>query len=375
MKNFSQFFKSIEWNKISSSIRNKTKKDVENALLTNDFGLEEMKAILSPEALHYLEPLSQKAKKITRNRFGNIIHFYIPIYLSNLCSNHCTYCGFSIKNKIKRKILNLKEIIEECKFIKKNYIKNFLIVTGEHNKKVGIEYFIKCIPLIRKYCSSLSIEIQPMLTKEYKKLKILGIDSVLVYQETYNIDCYKKNHLKGQKKDFFWRLEAHDRIAQAGIDKIGLGVLMGLSNDWRTDCYIMANHLIYLRNNYWKSRYVVSFPRLRSCYGGFKSESYVNESQLLQVMCAFRLLAPEVEISLSTRESSFFRDNVIPIVVNTISAGSKTQPGGYSNKTSELKQFDISDNRTSQEIAKKLYKLGLQPIWKDWDFYLGRNIL
>ncbi|VFP83485.1 2-iminoacetate synthase ThiH [Candidatus Erwinia haradaeae] len=375
MKTFADQWEQIHWDSISVSISNKTKQDVEKALIMEKTGLQEMMALLSPVGGQYLECLAQKAQVLTRQRFGNTINFYLPLYLSNFCSNDCTYCGFSMSNRIRRKILEQREIIQECEAIRAKGIRHLLLVTGEHQTKVGMEYFRRYVPLVRTYCSSLMMEVQPMLQKEYAELKEHGLDGVLIYQETYHARSYSRHHLAGQKQNFLWRLETPDRLARSGIDKIGLGILLGLSDNWRTDCYILAQHLLYLRQNFWKSRYALSFPRLRPCVGGgVTPSSIIDEAQLLQVMCAFRLLAPEVEISLSTRESPYFRDHVVPIVVNSISAGSKTQPGGYSHESIELEQFMPYDNRSSQEVAQVLQLAGLQPVWKDWDAYLGRSL-
>ncbi|WP_187306980.1 2-iminoacetate synthase ThiH [Candidatus Williamhamiltonella defendens] len=373
METFTQYWQKIHWDSVSLCIDSQTAQDVERALTVENPGLSEIIALLSPAAMPYLEPLAQRAQQLTRRRFGNTINFYLPLYLSNLCANDCTYCGFSMSNRIRRKTLDEQEIIRECEAIRAKSINNLLLVTGEHKTKVGIDYFRRYVPLIRHYFSSLMMEVQPMSQQEYAELKGLGLDGVFVYQETYHMPTYSHHHLRGQKKDFFWRLETPDRLARAGIDKIGLGVLIGLSDNWRTDCYMVACHLLYLRNTYWKSRYSLSFPRLRPCAGGVVvPASIMDEAQLLQVMCAFRLLVPEVEISLSTRESSHFRDHAVPIVVNNVSAGSKTQPGGYANDRLELEQFLPHDNRSPQEVAQILSLAGLQPIWKDWDPHLGR---
>ncbi|HEB0856673.1 TPA: 2-iminoacetate synthase ThiH, partial [Citrobacter freundii] len=177
---------------------------------------------------------------------------------------------------------------------------------------------------------------------------------------------------KGKKQDFFWRLETPDRLGRAGIDKIGLGALIGLSDSWRVDCYMVAEHLLWMQQHYWQSRYSISFPRLRPCTGGIEPASIMDERQLVQTICAFRLLAPEIELSLSTRESPWFRDHVIPLAINNVSAFSKTQPGGYADNHPELEQFSPHDDRRPEAVANALMAKGLQPVWKDWDSYLGR---
>lgn len=369
---FSHHWQRLNWDDIALRINSKTAFDVERALNSNKPSREDMMALLSPIAQSYLEPLAQKAQQLTRQRFGNTVNFFVPLYLSNLCANECSYCGFSMSNKIKRKTLNEDEIIRECSSIKAKGFEHLLLVTGEHQTKVGMEYFRRHLPAIRKNFSALMMEVQPLTEQEYVELKKLGLDAVMVYQETYHAASYHQHHLRGKKKDFHWRLATPDRLGRAKINKIGLGALFGLSSSWRVDSYMLAEHLFYLQKNYWQSRYSISFPRLRPCLGGVKPASVMSERQLVQLICAFRLFSPDVELSLSTRESPFFRDHVIPLAINNISAGSKTQPGGYASRDPELEQFSPHDNRSAQQVAHMLIKNGLQPVWKDWEHYLGR---
>jgi 2-iminoacetate synthase len=267
---------------------------------------------------------------------------------------------------MKRKTLEAAEIERECLAIKALGFEHLLLVTSEHQSKVGMNYFRQHIQPIRAHFSSLMMEVQPLTQQEYAELKILGLDGVVVYQETYHLTTYLQHHLHGQKQDFHWRLSTPDRLGRAGIDKIGLGALIGLSNNWRTDCYLLAEHLFYLQQTYWQSRYSISFPRLRPCAGGIESASILSEPQLVQLICAFRLFAPN---------SAFFRDHMIPIAINSVSAGSKTQPGGYAdNMPRELEQFEPHDSRTAQQLAQAISDAGLQPVWKDWDCYLGRGV-
>ncbi|AJJ10447.1 thiazole biosynthesis protein ThiH [Yersinia rohdei] len=374
-ESFSQRWQQLDWDDISLRINSKTAAEVEQAINATKPTRDNLMALLSPAALAYLEPMAQKAQQLTRQRFGNTVSFYVPLYLSNLCANDCTYCGFSMSNRIKRKTLNKAEIIRECEAIKALGFAHLLLVTGEHQTKVGMDYFREHLPIIRSQFSSLMMEVQPLAEEEYAELKTLGLDGVMVYQETYHPATYQQHHLRGQKQDFHWRLATPERLGRAGIDKIGLGALIGLSNSWRTDCYMLAEHLFYLQQTYWQSRYSISFPRLRPCAGGIAPASLMSEPQLLQLICAFRLFAPEVELSLSTRESPFFRDNVIPLAINNVSAGSKTQPGGYADDHPELEQFAPHDNRTPEQVAQALILAGLQPVWKDWDNHLGRSPL
>ncbi|MFZ3390832.1 2-iminoacetate synthase ThiH [Buttiauxella gaviniae] len=370
---FTERWRELDWDDIRLRINSKTAADVERALSARKITRDDLMALLSPTASHYLEPLAQQAQKLTRQRFGNTVSFYVPLYLSNLCANDCTYCGFSMSNKLKRKTLDQQEIERECAAIRKLGFEHLLLVTGEHQTKVGMDYFRQHLPAIRRQFSSLQMEVQPLDEHEYAELKSLGLDGVMVYQETYHQAVYAQHHLRGNKQDFFWRLETPDRLGRAGIDKIGLGALIGLSDSWRTDCFMVAEHLLWLQQQYWQSRYSISFPRLRPCTGGVEPASVMTESQLVQVICAFRLLAPDVELSLSTRESPWFRDHMIPLAINNVSAFSKTQPGGYADNHPELEQFAPHDGRTPVEVAEALTRSGLQPVWKDWDSFLGRN--
>lgn len=244
---------------------------------------------------------------------------------------------------------------------------HILLVAGESERKVGVPYFKQALSVIRKYFSHISLEVQPLDVDEYTELIEHGIDAVLVYQETYNAPTYAEHHLKGKKRDFKYRLDTHDRLGVAGVQKMGLGCLIGLE-EWRTDCFYVAAHLQYLEKKYWKSRYTISFPRLRPCAGGAAIKSVMDDKQLLQLICAYRLFNNVVELSLSTRESPSFRDNILALGITSLSAGSSTQPGGYA-KTSvkALQQFEISDDRSPQEMAAQVKKLGYEVVWKDWE--------
>ncbi len=362
---FVEHFKQLSWDDVSISINSKTPADVERALSKTKRDLEDFKALISPAAEGYLEQMAQLSFTLTRKRFGNTMSLYIPLYLSNLCANACTYCGFSMENRIKRRTLNQQEIEAEIDAIKQMKFDSVLLVTGEHETKVGMNYFRKVLPQIKPRFNYLAMEVQPLKQEEYAELKSLGLDAVMVYQETYHPSTYAQHHLRGNKMDFEFRLETPDRLAKAGIDKIGIGALIGLE-DWRTDCFFTAAHLDYLERTYWQTRYSISFPRLRPCAGALQPKSVMSDKQLVQLICAYRLLNPEVELSLSTRESPEFRDNVLPLGITSMSAASKTQPGGYANDDVELEQFEISDDRSAASFESMIRSRGFDPVWRDW---------
>jgi len=366
MKSFNEVFESYNWDDTKASIYDKTAADVERALNNTQRNLEDFKALISPAALPYLEDMAQISQRLTLDRFGRVVQMYIPLYLSNECNNICTYCGFSYDNKVRRRTLNPMEIMQEVAVIKGMGYDHVLLVTGEASQTVHTDYFKKVLDLISPHFSHISMEVQPLDVADYEMLIPHGLNTVLVYQETYHQDDYRKHHPKGKKSNFLYRLETPDRLGQAGIHKMGLGVLIGLE-DWRTDSFFTALHLSYLEKQYWQSKFSISFPRLRPFSGGLEPKVVMNDRELVQLICAYRIFNSEVELSISTRETQAFRNQVIKLGITAISAGSKTNPGGYEVEPQSLEQFEISDERSAQEIAAMIRKQGYEPIWKDWD--------
>ncbi|MFT2008924.1 2-iminoacetate synthase ThiH [Pontibacter sp. 13R65] len=367
---FADIFEQQNWDQVKQSIYAKTGADVERALAKSSRDLEDFKALISPAAMPYLEQMARLSQQLTQKRFGKTLQMYIPLYLSNECQNICTYCGFSLDNPMPRTTLTDEQILEEVKVIKSYGYDHVLLVTGEANKTVGVPYFKNVLQLIRPYFSHISMEVQPLDQHEYEELIPLGLNTVLVYQETYHQEDYKKHHPKGKKSNFQYRFDTPDRLGKADVYKIGLGVLIGLE-DWRTDSFFTALHLSYLEKKYWKTKYSISFPRLRPFSGGLPPKVEMNDRELVQLICAYRIFNEEVELSLSTRESQSFRNNVIRLGITSISAGSKTDPGGYASKVNALEQFEISDERTPAEIISMIRTQGYEAVWKDWDNVLS----
>ncbi|WP_369921443.1 2-iminoacetate synthase ThiH [Marinomonas polaris] len=363
---FSHFVESTDWQAVTQSHQEKTEKDVLRALSKDKLDVDDFAALISPAAEPYLLEMVAKSERLTLQRFGNTLSLFAPLYLSNTCANECTYCGFSMSNAIKRLTLNETQVGKEVAAIKSKGFDHILLVTGETNK-VSMPYFERMIPLIKPHFSQLSMEVQPLDASEYKQLQGIGLDGVLVYQETYRRKTYLEHHLRGNKSNFNYRLDAPDRIGQAGIHKIGLGVLLGLE-DWRTDSVMMAHHLRHLQKRYWRSRFSVAFPRIRPCEGGIVPKSIISDRQLVQLIAAWRLFDRDLEMSLSTRESPEFRHHAVRMGFTTMSAESKTQPGGYADDSQEaLEQFEISDERPVAEIMAMIREQGREVVWKDWD--------
>lgn len=368
--------KKYDWDEIKSAIYSTTDEEAIRVIAKREAGtrltIDDFKALISPAAEKHLERIALTSSAATRQRYGYTMQLYTPLYLANYCSNSCVYCGFSCNNKIKRSVLDAEHIERECVAIKKHPFQHILLVTGESNHYSGVEYLGKAINQIKKHFEQISIEVQPMDTNDYEFLMKQGLYSVAVYQETYNEKRYPLYHPRGNKANYRYRLETPDRIGDAGVYKICIGALLGLE-DWRTEAFFVALHMRYLEAKYWKSKLSISFPRLRPFVGeGFQPNSIVNEHNLLHMMCAYRLMSDDVEISLSTRERPVFRDNVMKLCVTTMSAGSKTTPGGYSDyeATKELEQFAVNDDRSVNEIVAKVKESGLEPVWKDWSLYL-----
>jgi 2-iminoacetate synthase len=363
---FKNTYETYNWETVKQNIHRKTASDVEKALSKSKISLDDFAALISPAALPYLEQLAVKSRALTLQRFGKTIQLFAPMYLSNECNNICTYCGYSFDNKIKRKTLSDTEIIKEAEAIKKLGFDHVLLVTGEANATVHVSYFLNAIQLIKPYFSNISVEVQPLEEDEYAQLHEAGVYSILVYQETYNQDSYKKVHPKGKKSNFNYRLETPDRVGKSKIHKIGLGALLGL-DDWRTDSFFCALHLDYLQKKYWQSKYSISFPRIRPAEGVEMIHEAISDKELLQLICAYRIFNPDVELSISTRETGQFRDHIIKLGATSMSAGSKTNPGGYAVDPQSLEQFEIDDDRSPQDFINVIAGQGYEPVMKDWD--------
>ncbi len=364
------FFDEIQqynWDDTTRCIAAKTARDVEIALGKEHLTIDDFMALISPAGAAYIEPMAQLSHRYTMERFGKTISMYIPLYISNACNNHCVYCGFQHNNPIKRTTLTMEQIEAECQAIRRlGPFENLLIVTGEHHIIAGVDYLEQALQTARPYFNNLSIEVMPLKSEEYFRLTQSGLNGVVCFQETYNQTNYKKYHPQGMKSLYDWRLNGYDRMGQAGVHKIGMGVLIGLE-DWRTDVTMMARHLRYLRKNYWKTKFSVNFPRMRPSEGHFQPNVVMSDRELAQVTFAFRIFDHDVDISYSTRENPTFRANMMKLGVTSMSAGSKTEPGGYVSTPDALEQFEVSDDRTPAQVAQEIRDLGYEVVWKDWD--------
>ena len=366
---FSEYLSQFDWDETTESIHAKTAADVEAALRRPRCTVDDFMALISPAAEPYLEQMAQLSRRYTEKRFGRTVSMFIPLYLTNSCTNSCVYCGFHVANKMARTILTPEEMMREYEAIKQlGPFENLLLVTGENPVKAGVPYLAKALDLAKSLFSNLKIEVMPLETEEYRELTRHGMNGVICFQETYHRENYKIYHPRGKKSDFEWRVNGFDRMGLAGVHSIGMGVLIGLEKEWRTDLTMMARHLRYLQKHYWRTKYSVNFPRMCPAEnGGFQPNCIMSDRELAQLTFAMRIFDHDVDISYSTRERANFRDHMATLGVTTMSAGSRTEPGGYACYPEALEQFEVSDPRTVEEVADALRRMGVEPVWKDWD--------
>lgn len=365
---FSEVLEKISWEQTTEAIYAKTDTDVRRALAKQHCTVEDFMALISPAAEPYLEVMARLSRHYTEERFGKTISLFIPLYLTNSCTNSCVYCGFHIQNPMPRTILSPTEIEQEYRAIKQlGPFENLLLVTGENPVVAGVDYIARALDLAKPYFSNLKIEVMPLKTEEYAELITHGLNGVICFQETYNRARYNIYHPRGMKSKFEWRLNAPDRMGEAGVHSIGMGALIGLE-DWRTDVTMMAHHLRYLQKRYWKTKYSVNFPRMRPAENeGFQPNVVMSDKELAQLTFAMRIFDHDVDISYSTREAAMLRDNMATLGVTTMSAASRTEPGGYYTYPEALEQFDVCDSRSAAEVEAALRNVGREPVWKDWD--------
>ena len=363
---FYEELRRYDWDEVGKFIYTRSEVDVKRGLEKEKLDIEDFCALLSPAAEQYLEDMAIKAHEVTKRRFGKTIKIYIPMYVSNECVNSCLYCGFSMKNKFHRKTLSMDEVKRELEVIKKTGIKHLLVCSGEHPKKVSLGYLKRIVSEVKKDFSSVIIEVQPLDEDDYRILYEEGADTLAVYQETYNIVTYDEVHPAGKKRDFEYRLLSPERAANAGFRSVGIGALMGLA-DFRIDEFFVGLHANYLMKKFWKTHITVSFPRIRHAEGDFKPKYTVTDKNLVQSMLALRLFLNDVGLVISTREPAHFRDRLMKLGATQMSAGSRTNPGGYASGETEGKQFDVEDTRSAEEFIEAVKKNGFEPVLKDWD--------
>ncbi len=393
---FAEAFDALPFSNLIERARGVESASVERIIANGPSSLADFAALLSPEAGQSLEMLCQRSQAVTRQRFGRTIRMFAPLYLSNECINNCAYCGFSRDNPILRVTLSVDEVVREARALAEQGFRSILLVAGEHPKFVASGYMTECVRALREFVPSLSLEVGPMETAEYLPLVEAGAEGLVVYQETYDRAVYSRMHTVGPKRDFDWRLVTPERAYAAGFRRLGIAALFGLA-DWRLEAIAVAAHAAWLLKHCWKAQLTLALPRLRPCAGEFQPLTSFGDRELVQVIAAFRLFLPDAGIVLSTREPATFRDHLLPLGITHASAGSHTEPGGYTGAgkdavhktvrgriieqesespdrivpmgraTGATGQFEIADDRTPAEVALRIRQLGYEPVCKDWD--------
>lgn len=346
-----------------------TEEDVQRALASRGHEgvtIHDFIALLSPAADPYLKSMAERAAAITVQRFGRTIQLYAPLYLSNFCTNRCLYCGFSADNSIERRQLSIPEAEQEAMILHDRGFNHILLVAGEAPGRLGVEYLEALALRLRNRFAAISIEVQPLAEHEYARLFRAGITSVAIYQETYDALTYEKVHPAGRKRDFDYRLSSPARAAAGNMREVGIGSLLGLA-DWRAEGVALGLHLAWLRKNFWRTSFTVSFPRLRPAAGDFKPLTTVTERDLSQLIFGLRLFDPDVGLLLSTREEDRYRNGMIGLGPTRYSAGSCTAPGGYGDPACNGEQFTVGDHRSIAEVCQAIRQKGFDPVRKDWD--------
>jgi 2-iminoacetate synthase len=344
--------------------------DVERALRRELLFPEDLAALLSPAAAPFLEDMAQAAHHITRRHFGRTIGLYVPIYLSNICTCDCTYCGFAVHSGSagERRTLTPAEIRSECAVLAGQGFQSVLLLTGEAPKAAPVSYLAQAVAIAREYFASVAVEVYALDQEGYKTLVDRGLEGVTLYMETYDRETYARVHPRGRKRDFAYRLGGLERAGRAGVRRLSLGALLGLY-PWWADGFRLGLHARHLQKECWQSAVSLSFPRLRHAPQRHPVQYPLGDRELVQLMLALRIFLPEVGFNLSTRESPRLRDRLIPLGVTMMSAGSSTRPGGYSHLDGDaaLEQFEIEDARSPAEVAEAIRRAGYDPVWKDFD--------
>ena len=362
---------------------------LDNLALRKSAAVRGFEQLIAPKSDTELESMAQRSRALTLRNFGRTMRLFAPLYLSNECINNCRYCGFSRDNPILRVTLSVEEVAAEARYLREAGFRQILLVAGEHPKFISANYLVECVRALAPDFPSMAIEVGPMASDDYVPIVRAGAEGLVVYQETYQRAVYAELHTAGPKRDFDYRLNCPERGYAAGFRRLGIGALFGLWR-WQDEAVALAAHLDYLLRQCWQAQITVSLPRLRPAAGGFRPLFSISDRELAQLVCALRITFPQVGIVLSTRERASLRDALISLGVTSMSAGSHTEPGGYTRRGTEhlhqtvrgrivppefqdgedrlaAGQFEISDDRPPDRIAAVLRQRGFEPVWKDWE--------
>jgi 2-iminoacetate synthase len=370
MNQLAQVLEEMERDELKVLLDNSDPQKVLAALYKKRKTAKDLALLLSPGADSVLEEIAQYAGRITFERFGKTVGLYVPVYLSNYCVGRCPYCGFKAGEDIVRRTLSLDEITEEMKVVQAFGMRDVLLVAGESRREVTIDYLGQAVSLVREYVPSVSVEVAPLSKQDYETLTSHGAYGVTLYQETFDQNRYQALHTSGPKADYQYRIEALDRAGAAGVRKLTAGALFGLA-PWRLEGLRLGLYVAYLQKRWWKSQVSVGLPRLHTAPDDFPIPFAVDDRSLVHLIVALRVFSEDLGIAISTRETPELRTNLLGLGVTYMSAGSKTEPGGYSTSGVSGNQFEVADVRTPSDVAESLLHMGYDPVWKDWDYSFG----
>ncbi len=365
---FADALAELPLDRLLGTARSATPARVERALATQPLlrTLDDLAALLSPAASDRLDALAEASHRLTVARFGRTIRLFAPLYLSNECLSACVYCGFARELPIARATLSPDETLAEARTLLRQGFRSILLLTGEHERLTGVGFLEERLAMLAEEVPSLAVEVQVWSESEYRRLVGAGCEGVVVYQETYHPGTYARVHLAGRKRHFDWRLLGPERAARAGARRVGIGALLGLHDEWRSEALAMAAHARFLTRRYWRTQVTLGVPRLRPSAAGWQPPDPIGDRDLVQLVCALRLTLPDAGIVLSTRERPALRDGLFRLGVTHASAGSRTEPGGYTHPNEATEQFEVADLRSSAEVAAALTTMGYEPVWADW---------
>jgi 2-iminoacetate synthase len=355
----------LDLGSLSALAASATDAEVTAALARERRDLRDLAALLSPAAEARVEELAQEAARLTLRRFGRAVRLFAPLYVSNACLSTCTYCGFAKGLDVARRTLTPAEVVAEAELLCARGFRHLLLVSGEHRVEVSPDYLLDVVARLAPFVPSIAIETQTWSDDTYARLVAAGVEGVVHYQETYDRSRYAEVHAAGWKRDYDRRLASTERAAEAGVRRLGIGALLGLAPDWRADVLAVAAHAAFLLRAYWRTEVTVALPRIKPSASGFQPVAPVEDRAYVQALAALRLFEPEAGIVLSTREPAALRDGLVRIAVTSMSAGSSTEPGGYSHPGEAQEQFSVSDDRSPADVAAMLEAAGYEPVWKD----------
>ncbi|MDO5537347.1 MAG: 2-iminoacetate synthase ThiH [Desulfovibrionaceae bacterium] len=363
---FEQYWAGFDRAQRERDVELMTAQDVRGALSAENPSPRDFLALLSPAAAPFLEDMARRARELTTRHFGYAVNIFTPLYISDVCTNHCRYCGFNAKNRQKRTHLSVEEAVREAMAIRDEGFEEILLLTGEAPRLSSPQYIADVVRRIRGHFASIGIEVYSLEERDYRMLVEAGVSSMTMFQETYNPELYAWLHPAGPKSNYSYRLNAPERACRAGMRSVGLGALLGLDRV-EHDGFATGLHAWWLQRRYPGVDIAVSIPRICSHEGSFDIPHELDDRRFVQYVSALRIFLPRASITCSSRESADMRNHLVQICVNRVSAGVSTAVGGRVKLVETPPQFDITDSRSMAVMEQELAELGFQAVLKDWE--------